>query len=135
MPHKSIQVTSAIPKGLERPVQKDRRVDLLEVIQLLFRHLTSTLCQTVYQEVRTTERERKWTFEAVVRFWTAMIIRHPPSLGSGVELFQFLNILDQLTYDSIIPFHFLNAFLSSPEHPSSELLVRLRDPSSLCGVP
>ena len=80
----SFHPTSAPAVGFERPVQKGLIVDLLDVLELLFRHLTPTLCETVYNQVRTTERERKWSLEAIARFWTAMIVRNPPSLTHGI---------------------------------------------------
>ena len=75
---------SAIPEGWDQSAPKNRGVEILDILELLSRHLTPTLCQTVFQEVRQTERERKWTLEAIVRFWTAMIVQHPPSLTHGI---------------------------------------------------
>jgi hypothetical protein len=76
---------SSIPTGLERRVEKKRRVDLLSMIQLLLEHLTPALCQGVFEQHRTQERERKWTFYAVNQFWAAMIVRHPPSITNGLD--------------------------------------------------
>jgi len=84
MPRTARRPLSAIPDGWEQPVPKNRAVDVLEILELLFGHLTPQLCKTVFQEVRTNERERKWSLEAIARFWTAMIIDHPPSLTHGV---------------------------------------------------
>lgn len=75
---------SAIPEGWDQPAPKDRSVDILDVLTLLFHHLTPSLCQTVFEEVRENERQRKWSLEAIARFWTAMIVRHPPSLTHGI---------------------------------------------------
>lgn len=76
---------SSIPAGRERLIEKEHRVDLLSMIQLLLEHLTPALCQTVFEQRRTKERERKWTFYAVNLFWAAMIVRHPPSITSGLD--------------------------------------------------
>ena len=76
--------TSAIPKGKERPVRKDSRVNLLPMLDLLLKHLTPTLCQVVFQKHRKEERERKWTLYAVTLFWAAMIIRHPRAIDHGL---------------------------------------------------
>lgn len=84
MPPTSSRPISSIPKGWERPVQKSRSLNLLCVLDVLQRHLTPALCANVYREVRRSERERKWTFESIVRFWTAMIVQQAPSLTHGI---------------------------------------------------
>ena len=84
MPRTADRPTSAIPEGWDQPAPKDRSVEILDILTLLFRHLTPSLCQTVFQEVREDERQRKWSLEAIARFWTAMIVRHPPSLTQGI---------------------------------------------------
>jgi hypothetical protein len=76
--------TSAIPEGKERPVQKDIRVNLLPLLDVLLKHLTPALCQAVFKRHRKKERERKWTLYAVTLFWAAMIIRHPPAIDHGL---------------------------------------------------
>jgi hypothetical protein len=76
---------SAVPKAAEKKVDKDRRVDLLGMTRLLFQILTPVLCETVFQKHRDTEREREWTFAAVIQFWAALVVRHPPSIEQGVE--------------------------------------------------
>lgn len=76
---------SGIPEGMEMPIQKDLRVDLLGMVELLLSHLTPTLCKTVFKRHRRTERERKWTFYAVCLFWTAVIIRQPQSLRHAID--------------------------------------------------
>jgi hypothetical protein len=43
------------------------------------------LCQSVFEQHRTKERERKWTFYAVNLFWAAMIVRHPSSITHGLD--------------------------------------------------
>src|SRR5262249_48145834 len=53
----------------------DQRVDLLGTVQVLQEHLTASVCQTVFEQTRTTERARKWTLEALAEFWTAVILR------------------------------------------------------------
>jgi len=85
MPRTPPDLTSAIPPGCAKPIRKTMRVDLLKMIGLVLDHLTPTLCEAVFQRYRTTERTRKWTFYAVTLFWTAMIVRHPPSLHHGVD--------------------------------------------------
>jgi hypothetical protein len=76
--------TSAIPKGKERPVRKDARVNLLPMLDVLLKHLSPALCQAVFKRHRKEERERKWTLNVVPLFWAAMIIRHPPAIDHGL---------------------------------------------------
>lgn len=85
MPRVPTDPTSAIPEGFEKPITNGNlRVDLLDVTRLLLDHLTEPLCKAVFKEHRDKERERKWTFFALNRFWTAMIIRHPSSIEDGL---------------------------------------------------
>lgn len=84
MPRTADRPTSAIPEGWDQPAPKNRSVEILDILTLLFRHLTPSLCQSVFEEVREDERQRKWSLEAIARFWTAMIVRHPPSLTQGI---------------------------------------------------
>ena len=85
MPRKPPDPTAAIPPGCEQPIRKTMRVDLLKMTRLLLDHLTPALCETVFQQQRTIERTRTWTFYAVNLFWAAMIVRHPPSLHYGLD--------------------------------------------------
>lgn len=47
-------------------------------------HLTPALCRAAFGRVRTTERQRKWTLEALVQFWTAVILRAPQALSQAL---------------------------------------------------
>ena len=76
---------SGIPIGQEKPPRKNLRVDLLGVVELLLKHLTPSLCQTVFKRYRRSERERKWAFYALALFWVAMLIRQPSSLKLGIH--------------------------------------------------
>jgi len=58
-------------------------VNLLETVVLLNKHLTESLCEQVFQSNRTTEREREWSLFALGRFWTAVAIQGPESLGQA----------------------------------------------------
>jgi hypothetical protein len=60
------------------------RIDLVRVLELLRTHITATLCQTVFATVRTTERQRRWTLEALVQFWLAVILRAPRALSQAL---------------------------------------------------
>lgn len=63
----------------------EQRVELLGTIRVLHAHLTASLCRTVFQQTRTTERARQWTLTALAEFWTAVILRAPHSLTQALE--------------------------------------------------
>lgn len=67
------------PRG--EPVQ----VNLLETIKILHEHLTRSLCDRVFKRTRKKERQRRWTLQALIRFWTAVMIRAPRSLTQVLE--------------------------------------------------
>ncbi len=60
------------------------RIDLVRVLELLRTHITAALCHTVFATVRTTERQRRWTLEALVQFWLAVILRAPRALSQAL---------------------------------------------------
>jgi IS4 transposase len=66
-----------------QPAAADR-VNLIRVMDLLQEHITSALCRAVFRRVRTTERQRKWTLDALVRFWLAVILRAPQALSHAL---------------------------------------------------
>lgn len=68
--------TEAAPSG---------RINLLETVCLLNKHLTEALCQQVFQSTRTTERQREWSLFALGKFWTAVAIQAPNSLGQALD--------------------------------------------------
>jgi len=59
-------------------------VDLVRVLELLRTHITAALCQTVFHTLRTTERQRCWTLQALVEFWLAVILRAPRALSQAL---------------------------------------------------
>jgi Transposase DDE domain len=61
------------------------RIELLGTVQLLHDHLTTSLCQTVFQQTRTTERERQWSLAALASFWTEVMVRAPQSLTQALQ--------------------------------------------------
>jgi hypothetical protein len=63
----------------------EHRIELVGTGQLLHDHLTTSLCQTVFRETRTTERERHWSLEALASFWTEVILRAPHSLTQALQ--------------------------------------------------
>ena len=65
----------------------DRYVDvqLVPTVEFLHEHITEALCAEVFRDLRTTERERKWTLFALSRFWQSVILDPPPSLTQLLE--------------------------------------------------
>lgn len=60
-------------------------IKLLETVRILNDHLTEELCAQVFDSVRTTEREREWTLFTLAKFWTAVVLLAPNSLGHALE--------------------------------------------------
>lgn len=56
------------------------QVQLVPIIQFLHENLSEALCELVFREVRDAERERKWSLFSLARFWTAVVLKSPPSL-------------------------------------------------------
>ena len=65
-------------KGAGDPATTE--VQLVPIIQFLHENLSEALCEVVFREVRTTERERKWSLFSLARLWTAVVLEAPPSL-------------------------------------------------------
>ncbi len=67
--------------------KSDRDVDvyLAPTVEFLHGKITEALCDEVFQNVRTTERQRKWTLFALARFWLAVILEPPRSLSQLLE--------------------------------------------------
>ena len=63
------------------PSDRDVSVHLVPAVEFLHEHLTEALCNEVYRDLRTTERERKWCLYALARFWIAVIITAPRALS------------------------------------------------------
>jgi|GEM_PF-1578265 len=59
-------------------------VDLVRVLERLRPHITVAVCQTAFATTRSRERERRWTLEALVQFWLAVILRAPRALSQAL---------------------------------------------------
>jgi hypothetical protein len=70
--------------ALPSSVKLDTPVNLLETTLLLNRHLTDTLCEQVFESVRDKERRREWSLYLLAKFWTAVALVAPPSLGHAL---------------------------------------------------
>lgn len=62
-----------------------KHVDLMAAMLLLQRHLTAAVCSEVFETLRDQERSRLWTLEAMLDFWTAVVIRAPKSLREALD--------------------------------------------------
>lgn len=60
-------------------------VDLIEATQVVHRHLTSSMCESVFCKLRTRERARTWTLELMARFWVSVVMGAPDSLREALE--------------------------------------------------
>ena len=59
-------------------------IDLIRILDLLQTLVTPAMCQAAFGRVRTTERQRKWSLDTLVRFWTAVILRAPKALTQAL---------------------------------------------------
>ena len=66
----------------------DRQIDvhLVPPVEILHAHMTKALCDEVFGELRTNERERLWSLFALARFWLAVVLKAPPSLSHLLQL-------------------------------------------------
>jgi len=67
------------------PAAPEVRIDLVRIVDLLLDHLSPALCLAAFRRVRRSERQRKWTLHALVRFWTAVILRAPQALSQALS--------------------------------------------------
>jgi hypothetical protein len=70
-------------KGTES--DRDIRVPLVPTVEFLHKELSEALCQEVFQDLRTSERERKWSLFALARFWLGVVLDSPKSLSQLLE--------------------------------------------------
>ena len=69
----------------ETPSDRHRDVHIAPTVEFLHQHITEVLCEAVWHDGRTTERERKWSLFSLSRFWLAVILEPPPSLSQLLE--------------------------------------------------
>lgn len=60
-------------------------MDLVSVTDVLHEHLDGALVDAAFEDLRDSERERAWTLKRMVEFWTAVILRAPPSLSHALR--------------------------------------------------
>ncbi|MBI4678310.1 MAG: hypothetical protein HY748_12085 [Elusimicrobia bacterium] len=61
------------------------KISLLPIAGILNEHLTEALCQQVFESVRTNERQREWSLFTLAKFWAAVTIAPPNSLGQALD--------------------------------------------------
>ena len=74
----------AVAQTVKHPNPKEQ-VDLVDVVELLHKHITKSLCAKIFRQNRTVERQRKWTMYALAQFWIAVILRAPKALTQALE--------------------------------------------------
>lgn len=62
-----------------------KRVNLAPAVSLIQRLVTKALCDEVFQEVRTTERRRKFSLHSLFFFWTSVVLQAPDALTLAFE--------------------------------------------------
>ena len=72
-------------KGKSAANDRQLNVRLAPTVELIHEHLTEALCNEVFRDLRTTERQRKWSLFGLARFWLDVILEPPPSLSQVLE--------------------------------------------------
>jgi hypothetical protein len=67
------------------PTPPSVSVDLLRPVELIQEHLSTTLCDEVWGEVRTNERRRRWFLDSMAKFWVAVVLWAPASLRQALS--------------------------------------------------
>jgi hypothetical protein len=62
------------------------RINLVDPLSVLHKHITEEVCEETFQSTRKTERQRLWTLKALVDFWTAVILYPPKALRHALEM-------------------------------------------------
>lgn len=62
-------------------------MNLTGAIDRIHEVLSSSVCDAVFRKLRSKERARKWTLEAMLSFWVAVVIRAPSSLRAALDEF------------------------------------------------
>jgi len=60
-------------------------VHLAPTVEFLHKYVTEALCNEVFNDIRTTERQRKWSLFGLAYFWLDVILEPPPSLSQLLE--------------------------------------------------
>jgi len=87
-----------MPKRRRR--KPEPRVNLTGAIDSIYGILSSSVCESVFRKVRTRERARKWTLEAMLTFWVAVVSRAPRSLRAALDEFYGSEGASELRFES-----------------------------------
>lgn len=70
-----------------KSTHSDREVSvhLAPTVELLHEHVSEALCREVYQDLRVSERERRWSLYSLAHFWLAVVLAAPRSLSQLLE--------------------------------------------------
>lgn len=79
------RATKKVKRAAKKRQDADVEVQLAPVVELLHAHITEALCEEVFRDLRTSERQRKWSLFALSRFWLAVILDPPQSLTDILE--------------------------------------------------
>lgn len=71
--------------GKGTPSDRQVEASFVPTIEFLHKNVSEALCEEVHQELRTTERQRKWSLFALARFWIAVVLQAPRSLSQLLE--------------------------------------------------
>lgn len=71
--------------GIVKHPDPNERVNLVDIVELLHKHITKSLCTKIFRENRTVERQRKWTLHALIQFWMGVILRAPKALTQALD--------------------------------------------------
>jgi len=72
-------------KSVKDKNPKEITVNLLKTVQILEKTVTQSLCDTVFKNTRSRERQRVWSLYELAQFWHAVILRAPQSLTQALE--------------------------------------------------
>lgn len=64
---------------------RDVSVQLAPTVEFLHEELSQALRQEVFENLRTSERERKWSLYVLAGFWLAVVLNAPKSLTELLE--------------------------------------------------
>jgi len=79
------RMSQVLSSPVEAAATPKTPINLLETVNVLNKHLTESLCRRVFRSQRINEREREWSLFALGRFWTAVALQGPDSLGQALD--------------------------------------------------
>jgi len=74
----------AVARTVKHPNPKEQ-VKIVDIVELLHKHITESLCEKIFRENRTVERQRKWSLHALAQFWMGVVLRAPKALTQALD--------------------------------------------------